>query len=246
LGRENMLTRFPSVSRSTIDRFPPWLDRGAEDPVDSEPVLSENGPVTAAGAPGCRLILRVLGEAAFGEADRDRAGYEWQMGQPVACGFGCLVSWVPPVWAWARWGRNRVRTVTNARSFDTTLSAKGTGAEGYPNPARAHIANTASIRAKEMKVALDSLTIGDKVSSDSVVISIRNSGAKNRARYRAGSGGIGGYVLAITMRSKGSSNTIGPAIAPMTPLANVIQPPGPLTAMMKKVTPAAMNVMGKM
>ena len=57
-------------------------------------------------------------------------GYEWQMDQPVACGFGCRVSRVPSVGASARCGRNRVRTVTNARSFDTTLSAKGAGVEG--------------------------------------------------------------------------------------------------------------------
>jgi len=41
-------------------------------------------------------------------------------------------------------------------------------------------------------VTLGSFTIGDNVKSDTVVISIRNNGAKNRTRYKAGSGEIGG------------------------------------------------------
>ena len=53
-------------------------------------------------------------------------------------------------------------------------------------------ANTASIRAKAKNVALVNLTMGDHVSSASVVISTRNSGAKNTARYSTGFGGIGG------------------------------------------------------
>jgi hypothetical protein len=40
------------------------------------------------------------------------------------------------------------------------------------------VAVDALVRPKEMKVARASLTVGDNVSSDSVVISIRISGAK--------------------------------------------------------------------
>jgi hypothetical protein len=53
--------------------------------------------------------------------------------------------------AWARWGRNRQSAATKARIFDTTLSAKGTGADGYPNPDSPQAAKTASINAKEKK-----------------------------------------------------------------------------------------------
>jgi hypothetical protein len=45
-----------------------------------------------------------------------------------------------------------------------------------------------NISAREKKVARDSLTMGDRVRSDTVLSSMRSSGAKNRVRYRAGSG----------------------------------------------------------
>ena len=72
------------------------------------------------------------------------------------------------------------------------VEREGDRGGGVAESGQGPIANTASIAAKETKVARDSLTIGDNVSSDSVVISIRNNGAKNRARYNAGCGGIGG------------------------------------------------------
>ena len=98
----------------------------------------------------------------------------------------------PVVLARARWGRNRLSAATKARIFDTTFSAMGAGADGYANPNRAHTAKTASIKAKKKKVALDRLTSGDHVRSDSVATSTTTNGAKNRAAYKAGSGGTGG------------------------------------------------------
>ena len=56
-----------------------------------------------------------------------------------------------------------------------------------------------------MKAGLDTRAIGVRLSSDSVLSSTRTSGTKNRARYRAGSGGTAGEVLAMMMRSNGSS-----------------------------------------
>ena len=105
---------------------------------------------------------------------------------------GTKGTWTAGGLAWARWRRNRLSAAAKARIFDTTLSAKGTGADGYANPDRAQTAKTASIAAKKKKVARESLAIGDNARSDSVVISTRNKGAKNRTRYKAGSGGIGG------------------------------------------------------
>ena len=57
--------------------------------------------------------------------------------------------------------------------------------DGYPNPARAQTAKTTSIAANAKKVALVSLTIGDSVSSASVIISIANRGVKNNSRCPA-------------------------------------------------------------
>jgi hypothetical protein len=85
-----------------------------------------------------------------------------------------------------------VSAVMKARILDSTLNAKGPGVAGNANPDSAQAANTASIRAKAKTVALVSRTIGVNVRSDSVANSTRNKGAKNRTRYMAGSGGIGG------------------------------------------------------
>ena len=99
---------------------------------------------------------------------------------------GGLVA-APGVLARARWGRNRLSAAAKATIFDSTFSANGTGAEGYPNPDRPQAAKTTSINAKKKNDALGSFTIGDNVSSASVVSSTRNKGAKNRSRYKAGS-----------------------------------------------------------
>ena len=104
---------------------------------------------------------------------------------------GGLVA-APGVLAWARWGRNKLSAAAKATIFDSTFSANGTEAEGYPNPDRPQTAKTTSNTAKEKNDALDSCTIGDNLRSESVVNSTRNKGAKNRTRYKAGSGGIGG------------------------------------------------------
>lgn len=85
-----------------------------------------------------------------------------------------------------------MRAVAKARILEITLSVMGTGADGYPNPDRLQIPNTASIAANQTNVDLASRAIGDSASSDRLVISVRIKGAKKRARYRLGSGGIGG------------------------------------------------------
>ncbi len=98
----------------------------------------------------------------------------------------------PGVLAGTRWGTNKLSAAAKATIFDSTFSANGTGAEGYPNPDRPQTAKTASINAKKKNDALVNFTIGHNVSSASVVNSTRNKGAKNNTRYEAGSGGIGG------------------------------------------------------
>src|SRR5580704_10335609 len=98
----------------------------------------------------------------------------------------------PGALAGTRWGTNKLSAAAKATIFDSTFSANGTEAEGYPNPDSPQTAKTTSITAKKKKDALDSFTIGDNLSSASVVNSTRNKGAKNKIRYKAGSGGIGG------------------------------------------------------
>jgi hypothetical protein len=88
-------------------------------------------------------------------------------------------------------GRNRLSAVTNARIFDSTFSAWGSGADGYPNPDRPQAAKTTRIDAKQKKVGLDRRAIADNVRRAGVAISMRNKGAKNRTRDWAGSQGLG-------------------------------------------------------
>src|SRR6516162_3074118 len=96
-------------------------------------------------------------------------------------GAGALVAG-PGVLTGAPRGRNRLSATAKATIFDSTFSANGTGAEGYPNPDRPQTAKTTSISAKQKNAALDSFTKGDNLSSDSVVTSTRNKGAKNKTR----------------------------------------------------------------
>jgi hypothetical protein len=94
---------------------------------------------------------------------------------------------------------------------------------------------------------LDSFTIGDNAKSDNVVISMRNKGAKNKTRYKAGSG-IRGKVLAMTMRSNGNSKIIGAARAPMAAPASLTGQSWELLmrTIMTKVAPTAVKVTGVM
>jgi hypothetical protein len=55
----------------------------------------------------------------------------YQGGVPVTAYTGVVLG--PGTLAPARWGRNKLSAAMNARIFDSTFSAKGTGAEGYPN-----------------------------------------------------------------------------------------------------------------
>jgi hypothetical protein len=110
--------------------------------------------------------------------------------------------------------RKRVIATTKLRIFDIPLSAIEIGSEGYENPKKAHTANTKTIPAIENSVYFDSFVNGDKVRSENVEISIRNRGKKKSSLNNVGAGGRGGYVLPMTIKSKGSSNTIGAAAVP--------------------------------
>jgi hypothetical protein len=94
-------------------------------------------------------------------------------------------------------------------------------------------------------VALVSRTMGDSRRSSSVVMSTRIRSAKSRSTSRPGMIAIGVWVLAMMMRSNGSSKMNGAAIAPMAALASLIPPLSGLRAkMMKKTTTTAVNVTG--
>jgi len=117
-----------------------------------------------------------------------------------------------------------VIAVTKLRTFDTPLSATDIGAEGYEKPRKAHTAKTKNIPARENSVYFDSFVNGDNVRSENVEISTRNRGKKKSSLNSVGAGGMGGYVLPMTIRSNGSSNIIGAAavptkVLPMQPLA---------------------------
>jgi hypothetical protein len=99
-------------------------------------------------------------------------------------------SWVPGL-GWCALGQEQSQDGHECNDLRYHVESDGDRDGGVSEPGQGQTANTASIRAKEKSVALDSLTIGDNVSSESVVISSRNSGAKNKARYKAGWGGIG-------------------------------------------------------
>ena len=110
--------------------------------------------------------------------------------------------------------RKSVIAVTKLRTFDMLLSVMGNKSDGYEKPKKAHTANTKNIPARENKVYFDNFVNGDNVRSENVEISTRNRGKKKSSLYRFGEGGIGGYVLNMTIRSNGSSNIIGAAAVP--------------------------------
>ena len=89
-----------------------------------------------------------------------------------------------------------------------------------------------------------SRTMGDTMSSASVVIPTRIRGTKNSARNPAGSG-CSDAVLAITMRSNGSSKIHGAASAPMTALPSRARKlSSPRVRMMTKMATTARKVTG--
>jgi hypothetical protein len=109
------------------------------------------------------------------------------------------------------------------KTLDTTFRAIGIGVEGYEKPNKAQTVNTKNMAARENKVYLDILVNGDKVNNEKVEISKRNSGRKKSNVNRVA--GMGGYVLNITIRSKGSSKIIGAAAVPTRALPNAIFSP---------------------
>ena len=104
--------------------------------------------------------------------------------------------------------------VTKLRTFDVPLSVMDIGLEGYEKPKKAHMAKMKKIPAREKSVYFDSFVKGDSVRSESVEISTMKRGRKKRSLKSVGEGGMGGYVLFMTIRSNGSSNTIGAAAVP--------------------------------
>ena len=81
-----------------------------------------------------------------------------------------------------------------------------------------------------------------------MVISTANRHPNSSGRYKPGSM-TGGWLLGITMRSKGSSKIIGAAIAPIAPLASLVPQacePREMMTMMTKTAAAAVKVTGVM
>ena len=121
--------------------------------------------------------------------------------------------------------RKSVIAATKLSTFDVPLSTTGIGSDGYEKPNTAHTAKTKNIPARENSVYFDSFVNGENVRSESVEISTRNRGKKKRSLYRFGAGGMGGYVLPMTIRSNGSSNIIGAAAVPTKALPSATLSP---------------------
>lgn len=116
--------------------------------------------------------------------------------------------------------RKSVIAATKLRTFDTPLSVIDIKSDGYEKPKKAHAPNTKNNPARENRVYFDSFVNGDNVRSENVEISTRNRGRKKSSLNRVGAGGMGGYVLPMTIRSNGSSNIIGAAAVPTKALPN--------------------------
>lgn len=93
---------------------------------------------------------------------------------------------------------------------------------------------------------LDNLVRGENVRNDMVESSTRKSGKKNSKRKIIGAGGMGGYILFRTIRSKGSSKIIGADAAPTKALNNATLNPCLLvkSRMMTNVAAAHVSVTG--
>ena len=76
------------------------------------------------------------------------------------------------------------------------------GAAGYAKPNNAHTAKIKNIPAKRNGIDLDSFMTGDNVSIAKLETSTRKS-SKKKSKVN-GTAEVGGYVLHITIRSKGS------------------------------------------
>ena len=115
--------------------------------------------------------------------------------------------------------------VTKLRIFEVPLSVTDTGSAGYEKPKRAHTVKTKNIPAREKSVYLDNFVNGDNVRRENVEISTRNRGRKKSSLNRFGEGGMGGYVLPMTIMSNGSSNIIGAAVVPTNALPSATLSP---------------------
>jgi len=100
--------------------------------------------------------------------------------------------------------------------------------------------------AREKRAYLDSLVSGENVRNDMVESSTRNSGKKKSRRKIIGAGGMGGYILFRTIRSKGSSKIIGADAAPTRALNSATLNPCLLvnSRMMTNVAAAQASVTG--
>ena len=110
------------------------------------------------------------------------------------------------------------KLITFATSFNVVSNGWVGDGKEKPNPAQ--IAKTKKNPARENSVYLDSLVKGEKVRKEMVESSMRKRGKKKSSRKSVGAGGIGGYILFRTIRSKGSSKIIGPVMAPTRALRN--------------------------
>jgi hypothetical protein len=116
--------------------------------------------------------------------------------------------------------RKRVIAVRKLRIFDIPLSVADIWSDGYEKARKPHTPKIKNMPARENSVYLISFVNGDSVRSENVEISTRNRGKKKSSLYSVGAGGMGGYVLPITIRSNGSSKNIGAAAVPTKALPN--------------------------
>jgi hypothetical protein len=96
------------------------------------------------------------------------------------------------------------------------------------------------------RVYLDNLVSGENVRKDMVENSTRKRGKKKSSLKRVGAGGIGGYILFRTIRSKGSSKIIAPDAAPAKALNKATLSPCFLASnmMMRNEAMALASVIG--
>jgi hypothetical protein len=92
----------------------------------------------------------------------------------------------------------------------------------------------------------DNLVRGENVRKDMVDSSRRKSGKKKSSLKRLGAGGMGGYILVRTIKSKGSSKIIAAEAAPAKALSKETSSPCFLVSntMMMNVTTALTSVTG--
>src|SRR5690348_15874183 len=90
----------------------------------------------------------------------------------------------PGALAGTRWGTNKLSATAKATIFDSTFSAKETGAEGYPNPDSPQTAKTTSITAKKNNDALDRIGHAHNIHPGTTRIAAQAMGLSRRSAGR--------------------------------------------------------------